>query len=194
MIKLEYIAQFAKPFKSVFLDGYIRVYKRYFSNIRYKKIKLLEIGVYNGGSVKMWKNYFPFAKITGIDIDKRCEKYQSKRINIYIGDQADRDFLLELETKSGPFDIIIDDGGHTHNQQITSFKILFKLLNSRGMYIIEDIHTSYLSDKGYEKYFDYECTSIEYFKKLIDEINFGANNYNIDYIHFYPSIVIIKKK
>tara|TARA_B100000315_G_scaffold221987_1_gene225758 strand:- start:473 stop:901 length:429 start_codon:yes stop_codon:yes gene_type:complete len=141
----------------------------------------------------MWKYYFPFSKITGIDIDNRCKKYEQKRIAIYIGDQKNNEFLNKVEKNRGPFDIIIDDGGHYHSQSIISFELLFKQLNSGGIYAIEDLHTSYHCDENYDKFFDYNLTSIEYFKNLIDDINYGKNHFKIDYVHFHPSMIFIGK-
>ena len=193
MLGLNYLAKIFKPAKTIFLDGYITAYQQYFTRLRYKRIRLLEIGVYKGNSLLMWKNFFPFASIVGIDINKDCMKYVGHRINIYIGDQTDKSFMLETEKIAGPFDIVIDDGGHCHSQQIKSFEIFFKLLNPGGLYVIEDLHTSYLFEKNYKKYFDHNTTTVEYFKSLIDKMNLGNDDYNIKFIHFYKSIIFIKK-
>ena len=116
----------------------------YDSILRYfkaKPIRLLEIGIFKGESVKMWQACFPKAEITGLDIDPKCKKYRSKRINIIIGDQLDVQLIKSL----GSFDIIIDDGGHLPAQVMGSFDILYPQLSAGGWYILEDMHGAYNS-------------------------------------------------
>ncbi|KKU82103.1 MAG: hypothetical protein UY07_C0003G0004 [Parcubacteria group bacterium GW2011_GWA1_47_8] len=150
------------------LSSYFAEYDFNFREYRDKPINLLEIGVQKGGSLYMWREYLPKAKIIGADVDEKCKQFEGDGIKIYIGDQEDVDFLLDLEHKEGPFDIIIDDGGHTMGQQITTFKTLFPLLAEGGMYVIEDLHTSYWPAFGGG------FTAISFLKSMIDEIHFWA--------------------
>jgi len=161
------------------LENYYNEYEFHFAPIRERfekstsKINMLEIGVQGGGSLYMWRKYFPSVHITGIDIDPECQQYaNSKSVNIEIGDQANANFLQEVEKKHGPFDIIIDDGGHTMKQQLISFKTLFRLLKDGGVYIIEDIHTSYWHEFGGK--FGKKKTAIGLIKKLIDDMHYWA--------------------
>jgi hypothetical protein len=123
---------------SLFAD----VYHMYFSSIRKKARKVLEIGVYDGGSLHMWRDYFKRAHIYGIDIDDRsC--LDEKRITTYIADQADRRALQGFLSKhGGEFDIIVDDGGHGMEQQQVSLGKLFPHVKTSGYYVIEDITSS----------------------------------------------------
>lgn len=121
---------------------YFPIYERYFSKFRGKSPRMLEIGVQKGGSSRLFLDWFgDGAHITGADIDPRCaDKAIPDRLDIEIGDQADPAFLQSLVSTYGPWDIILDDGGHTNNQIITSFQALFPQLKDGGVYLIEDTH------------------------------------------------------
>jgi hypothetical protein len=187
--------------------GYTKYYELYFESYRDFDFKFLEIGVYDGSSVKLWKEYFPKAEITSIDIDPRCTEYAEERINIEIGDQTNPTFLKQISTKYGPFDIILDDGGHSNKQQIVSFETLFPLLNPGGIYVIEDLHCSYIKNSQWD---DYHIATTDYLKQLTDKVNLYGKSFrgykeiaghkldyferNIEYIHFYKSTCVIGKK
>ena len=100
---------------------------------------------------------FPNAEIVGVDILEDCKKYESGNIKVFIGDQHDVKFLETL----GEFDIIIDDGGHTMTQQQVSLKTLMLQLSDTGIYVIEDLHTSY-----WEQFQDIQHTTIDEIKEL----------------------------
>ena len=124
------------------LHNYIEIYENYFSSLRYSTEKLFEIGILSGASHLMWKEYFHKAEIYGIDIED-CSRLEKEGIHTFIADQANRDDLKKFITTYGEgYDIIIDDGGHTMEQQQVSFGYLFKYLKPGGLYIIEDVHTS----------------------------------------------------
>lgn len=182
---------------------YFDVYDRYFCKFRDKEIVLLEIGVSQGGSLQMWKNYFgPKAKIYGIDIDPRCKELEENNIKIFIGSQSDRKFLREIMRTIPPVDILIDDGGHTMVQQRVTFEELFQHVKEEGVYLCEDLHTSYwlTHGGGYRR----RGTFIEYSKKFIDHLNayhseqraLRVNNFTrtVDAIHYYDSMIVIEKR
>src|SRR6185503_11070328 len=128
---------------------YTPFYAQWFSDLRYKPVRLMEIGVggygrpnRGGNSLRMWKRYFPLGLITGIDIHDKSA-LQERRIHIYTGNQSDREFMERVSGIEGPFDIIIDDGSHVQSDIINSFQILFPLMVSGGIYVIEDTQTSY---------------------------------------------------
>ena len=191
---------------------YFDIYKENFSKYKNKKITILEIGVLNGGSLKMWQNYFsPDSLIVGIDIIPKCKKYEKDNIKVYIGDQTDKNFLSSVIKGIGKPDIIIDDGGHTSNQQIISFNYLFGHLNDKGIYLVEDTHASYHSD--FQDRQD-GLTFMDYAKSLSDQLNLWYKDHdykiykkevkekiNMPYftkntykIAFYNSIVVFHKK
>lgn len=124
-----------------YLHNFCLFYEPFIKHLRYKPIRILEIGVYNGNSVRMWEDYFPYAEIVVVDINPACKdyKYNSDRITTILGDQTDRKFLHSLP---GEFDIILEDGGHTMEQQAISLGCLFQKVKKGGVYILEDLHTS----------------------------------------------------
>ena len=111
---------------------YFEIYDRHFSRFRGKPINVLEIGVGQGGSLQMWKEYFgPSARIFGIDINPNCKAVEEDRIRIFIGDQEDQAFLAASADKIGRIDILIDDGGHTMQQQINTFEELLQVASGK---------------------------------------------------------------
>ena len=133
---------------------YFDAYQRHFSRFRGKDVHILEIGVQNGGSARMWKHYFTHGypnakvKIYGVDIDSRCKDFEEDGIEIFIGSQEDRDFWRRLKTQIPKVDILIDDGGHTMRQQIVTFEEMFDFVKDDGVYLCEDLHTSYWGSYG----------------------------------------------
>ncbi len=186
------------------LEHYIDVYERYMESFRSKPITFLEIGVYDGGSLQLWKKYFhPDSKIYGVDINPDCKEYEEARIKILIGDQGDSKFLDELIEELPPIDIILDDGGHTMQQQILTFEKVFPKLKQHALYICEDCNTSYHPDYGGGLH--KEGTFIEHMKSKIDELYAYNSLHNESFkitevtktafgIHFYDSMVVIERK
>lgn len=118
-------------------------YYPFFVQIRESATSVLEIGVKGGSSLRTWKEFFPNAEIHGIDIDQNCLQEVEKRITVWIGDQADGEFLKSVTPIAAPFDLIIDDGSHKIEDQTFSFKHLFPSLKAGGLYVIEDTASSY---------------------------------------------------
>lgn len=147
---------------------YFEVYEEYLEKYRDKEINILEIGIHRGGSLQMWKEYFGIkANIYGVDINPECKDFEEDKIKVFIGDQSNRKFLKELVSKTPEFDIIIDDGGHSSKQQITSFEELYGHVKGDGVYIVEDTHTNFWPkyQRGVRKSF------LEYSKKLVDQLH-----------------------
>lgn len=164
------------------IHDYLQKYEKHIPYSRYSKIKILEIGVLNGASLKTWKEYFINSTIVGIDINPECKQYEEGDIKIEIGSQFDEKFLNDVCEKYGEFDLIIDDGSHINEHVIFSFEKLFGNLRKGGIYIVEDVGTSYWSDYGGS--LKGEKTSIEYFKNIIDEVNyFGQILYHKHNVH-----------
>eukprot|EP00759_Apiculatamorpha_spiralis_P032355 PhF_6_TR33811/c0_g1_i1/m.49585 len=141
-------------------------YSNYLERIRDKPLRVLEIGLgcdqpIIGLSVLLWEQYLPNAKLTMIEYDEKCTKDWSHAnagrgpkggIKFFSGDQANRQFLRRVVNEdvgpSGLYDVIIDDGGHHMHQQITSFEELWPKLRSGGIYVVEDLNTSYKTHYG----------------------------------------------
>jgi hypothetical protein len=125
-------------------NHYFDIYDRHFHRFRGQEVHVLEIGVYSGGSLEMWRDYFgPKALIYGVDIEPDCRVYENDRTKIFIGDQADRLFWREFRRKVPTLDIVIDDGGHQFEQQIVSVEELLPFLRPGGIYFCEDVHGKY---------------------------------------------------
>lgn len=123
---------------------YFEIYERHLERFRGSAVRLLEIGVFRGGSLRLWREYFgPDALIVGLDKDATCARFDGESGHVRIGDQADPSFLRSVLAEFGPFDVVIDDGGHTARQQIVSFELLYPEISETGVYICEDTHTNY---------------------------------------------------
>jgi hypothetical protein len=184
-------------------EHYIDIYDKFLNPYRNKEITLLEFGIAHGGSLEMWRNYFgPQVKIIGVDVNPECKKFEEGNTTVFIGSQEDKEFLSNLKKKINKVDILIDDGGHTMNQQLTTFNMMFDHVKEDGLYICEDTHTSYWSSYhgGYKK----KSSFIEYSKNWIDDLHgwhFKVNNKpyiteitkTVKGLHFYDSIVILEK-
>jgi hypothetical protein len=126
--------------KSSNYHDYLNLYDIYFSKFRNEKINVLEIGILFGDSLNILQEYFENASIFALDIQDKTH-LKRERIEILVGDQSNRDFLNCFENNF--FQIIIDDGSHIMEHQQVSLGVLFKKLKSGGIYVIEDLHTSY---------------------------------------------------
>lgn len=175
-------------------------YEKHFSALRDKGLSLLEIGVQEGASLKMWEEYFQRAHIFGVDVNASCKRYESERTKIMIGDQADRVFLRMAAQRTGPLDIVIDDGGHSMVQQMTSFEELFPFLRPGGIYVIEDLESSYDSKWGWGGGpVGMPGTTIAMLKALVDDCNVDSHHglrrgpAGIQSICFYKNIVFVER-
>jgi SAM-dependent methyltransferase len=183
---------------------YFEIYHRHFAQFRGRSPVVLEIGAYHGGSLQMWKKYFgPGARIIGIDVDPRCRQFEEEQIGILIGDQEDRGFLGRVKQALPHVDIVIDDGGHQMRQQIVSFEELYPHLQPNGIYLCEDLHTSYMhaANAGYRR----QGTFVEYSKGLVDCLHawhsqepgvfaVDAMTRSTHALHFYAGILVVEKR
>jgi hypothetical protein len=167
--------------------NYTEFYSQYFSPLREKPIKFLEIGIFKGASVQMWEKYFPHADLHFIDITFQNVEHFSNRSHYHLCDQSNPHQLKQfIQLTGGDFDVILDDGGHTMTQQITSFCTLFPHIKSGGMYIIEDLHTSYWTSYGGGG----PDSTVNFLKTLIDEVNHvGAKTGRASHLNLSPAIL-----
>lgn len=186
-------------------DNYFDIYDYYFSSFRGKKIVFLEIGIAHGGSLNFWRQYFgEDALLIGIDVNPACKQFEGPNTRVFIGSQEDEDFLNSIKHQVPEIDILLDDGGHTMMQQITTFNCLFDHVKENGIYMCEDTHTSYIKTFGGGLF--RKGTFIEFSKKHIDNlhgwfISKSARNKMINKItqsvwavHYYNSVVVYLKK
>ncbi len=167
--------------------NYTPAYDKLFSPMRDQPVTLLEIGIYKGSSLLMWDAYFthPQTRIYFIDIDKKQVDFWngqrgktiSDRVQCFVADQSNVDNLNAVASTMGrTFDIIVDDGGHTMEQQITSFKTLFPFVSVGGVYIVEDLFTSYLKYFGGDEKKPAQLsgheTTAKFLCGLVNELNY----------------------
>lgn len=181
--------------------NYFKVYEQWFRRYRGTDLTFLEIGIWKGGSLEMWKRYFGGkARIIGVDIDEDCRKFADDQVAVEIGDQEDPAFWARFKQKYPRVDVLLDDGGHEMAQQIATFKAMFDHVKDGGLYVCEDLHTSYM-DK-YKGGVRREGTFIEFAKTLIDDMHLfhvdanptpNYNSVNLEALHFYNSMLVIEK-
>lgn len=141
LLPLTYIFDKYNSDKNSSFHNYSRQYEDLLKNFRDRPIKYLEIGVLNGESLKTMREIFLKSNcILGIDINSNCKIHEDVNNNIFveIGDATDRDFINYITWKYGTFDVILDDGSHNNKDLITTFELLFPLLNNNGLFIVED--------------------------------------------------------
>ncbi|MFI2372078.1 hypothetical protein [Streptomyces sp. NPDC018833] len=195
-----------------FLHQYTQHYQRHFAPLRDRRVKICEIGVggygdaeAGGGSLSMWKEFFPRGLVYGVDIaDKRV--LDRPRITTIQADQSDPEALRSMAEKFGPFDIVIDDGSHMSPHVISSFKTLFPYLTENGIYAIEDLHGSYWPELfgGSEDDLNSPDFTVGFLKQLVDGLNHEellerekraaqSTDKLIKGIHFYHNLAFIDK-
>ncbi len=185
-------------------NHFLPIYSRLFAPYRNgmpdgRPLRFLEIGVYEGGSLDLWRRFFGESAILyGIDVDPRCAVFDGRAAQVRIGSQADPAFLRSVVAEMGGVDIVLDDGSHVASHQRVSFETLFPLLAEDGLYVAEDLHTSYWRD--YEGGYRRKGTFLEMTKAFIDDMHAwyhdrGAREIGrgIGAIHVYDSIVAFEK-
>lgn len=183
---------------------YLDIYHRHFERFRGSSPVVLEIGVFDGGSLDMWRDYFgPGCRLYGVDVNERCKAFLAGDTTILIGDQGDREFLRRLRRELPRIDILIDDGGHRMHQQIATFEELYAHVAEDGVYLCEDMHTSYWDEFGGS--YRNPGSFVEYSKRLIDQLNawhakgppeFAADDFTRSAysMHYYDSVLVIEKR
>jgi len=211
MTSLDELAIAFNTDKSTRTHGFTKHYEVYFELLRELPLKILEIGVQSGASLRMWKQYFPKAQIVGLDYFD-VMPMEEDRIKVIQGQQKDKD-VLEKVLLNGPFDIIIDDGSHQNPDIMASFEYLFPRMKPGGIYVIEDTTCTYWGDTHNVG----PNTTMAKMKQLVDDVNGGGKTgigdirkdaqdpmykkfghgkmtwweRNISFVHFYRSIVFI---
>jgi len=182
-------------YRSLKHENYFNIYSSLFQKYRNKKIIFVEVGVANGGSLFMWRNFFgKRAKIIGIDFNPAAKKWEKYGFKIFIGNQSDPIFWKNFFKKIGYINILLDDGGHTNEQMINTFNSCYKNIRDDGLILFEDTHASYMKEFGNPSKYSF----VNFCYSVIDKINlnyFGKrflyNYQDIVYnISFYQSIAV----
>jgi hypothetical protein len=156
------------PYLSIKHNNYFEIYSELFTKYKNKKIIFVEIGVLNGGSLFMWRQFFNSeARIIGVDSNPLAKRWENEGFEIHIGLQNDPIFWDNFFNIVGNVDIILDDGGHTYEQQIVTVSCCLPHINNGGLIVVEDTHTSYFRSFGYPTQFSF----IEWTKANIEIVN-----------------------
>jgi hypothetical protein len=148
---------------------YFPAYQRHLDRFIGQSVLLIEIGVFDGGSLQLWKKFLgPFARIVGIDINDSY-KFEEDQIAVRIGSQSDNGFLQSVLDEFGQPDVLIDDGSHNSEDQIASFRYLYPRLSKDGIYVIEDLHAAYWDREAGKV--EPLGNTIEICKSMIDELH-----------------------
>ena len=120
---------------------YFEAYHRHFRKFVGREVHVLEIGIYSGGSLEMWRQYFGAqSRLYGVDIQEACKAHENEHTKVFIGDQADRKFWQDFKREVPRVDVLIDDGGHSPEQQMVTLEEMLPHLRPGGIYFCEDIH------------------------------------------------------
>jgi regulator of replication initiation timing len=163
--------------------GYAAIYERFLSVRRFEPLRLLELGVWKGGSLRMWESYLPNAQIIGIENLPNVVQEPSKRSEILIGDAANEQFLSDTlhRFSGGKVDIVIDDASHILDQQVRTFETLFPFVEDGGLYFVEDVSGSRFKDgnRGLLPFLDF----LDYSWNLAQETTFFSDDNTSTYHH-----------
>jgi SAM-dependent methyltransferase len=177
---------------------YFEVYHRHLAKFIGQEVGVLEIGVYSGGSLEMWRKYFgPRCRIYGVDIQDKCKSYEDEAVKIFIGDQADRNFWNRFKEEVPALDIIIDDGGHKTHQQIVTLEELLGHLRPGGVYICEDVYEVFNPFHDYVSGLTHHLNAWQ-MKAGVGRPHEGirANPFQraVHSMHLYPFMIVIERR
>jgi hypothetical protein len=181
-------------------DHYFDIYDRHFGRFRNRAARVLEIGIYSGGSLEMWRDYFgPRCQIYGIDIEPACRAYESDFVKVFIGDQGDRNFWKRFKREAPAIDIVIDDGGHLAQQQIVTFEELLPHLQPGGVYLCEDVHGTLNTFASYLYGFAHNLNATDRSQDNVDSserrlvCGTTALQSAVRSIHLYPYVTVVER-
>ena len=162
------------------LHNYIPTYELLFAKFKNESINFLEIGIYQGGSLKLWRDYFTKANIVGVDIiytETARNTLSNSNVSVFLSDSRDLNSdVLKNKINNIEFDIIIDDGCHAFDSQYKTLINYFRKLKTGGIYIIEDIEPRTLNNPQYINMFkqisNFEIVNLSQQDKRDDSILF----------------------
>ena len=164
---------------------YFDIYHRHFAKFVGREVNVVEIGIYSGGSLGMWKSYFgPGCHVYGVDIQEACRAYEGGGVSVFIGDQADPAFWADFRRQVPNVDIVIDDGGHLVDQQIATLEAMLPHIRPGGVYMCEDVGGIHNRFQAYVGGLARNLAS-----------SFDATSFNqvVHSIHHYPFTIVIEK-
>ncbi len=175
-------------------EHYFEVYHRHLFRFVGEKVDLLEVGIFSGGSLGMWRSYFgEGAHIHGVDIESACRAYSNPHVTVHIGDQADRGFWAEFKSQVSGVDVVIDDGGHTPEQQIVTFEEMFPHIRPGGVYICEDVHGGFNRFAAYAAALTLELNRTQSAPGQPSESATTNLQRTVHSMHHYPFVLVFEK-
>jgi hypothetical protein len=174
---------------------YFDIYHRHFSKFVGQEVHVLEIGIYSGGSLGMWREYFGTGcHIYGVDIEPACMTYKSDGIDVFIGDQSDRNFWKRFRDAVPRVDILIDDGGHAPEQQRITLEEMLPHIQPGGVYLCEDICGVANSFSAYVSGLASNLNTFTQLEQVFDSpVTPTSLQSSIRSITHYPLITVIEK-
>jgi hypothetical protein len=179
---------------------YFDIYDRHFRRFRGQEVHILDSGIYSGGSLEMWKDYFGSrCKIYGVDIEPSCAAYEGDSVRIFIGDQADRAFWRDFKRQVPQLDLVVDDGGHLAPQQIATFEELLPHLRRGGVFLCEDVHGVGNPFASYIHRLAHDLNNCENHVNNLDDDErrivspTSALQSAVKAVHLYPFVTVIER-
>ena len=183
-------------------------YETYLAGLRDQPITLLEIGIgggpdpsSGGASLRTWRDYFPHARIAGLDIHDKSPHAQD-RVQVFQGDQSNAASLRAVAERLGELDVVIDDGSHFSAHITLTFETLFPALKKGGLYFVEDVGTSYWPVSGGSRNLDEPWTTMNYFKRAADGLQWPHSDgavtptpitAQLGFVHFWRNFIVLQK-
>ena len=169
--------------------GYTHVYELYFSPLRNKPIRMLELGIHQGASLKTWARYFPTGFVTGVDIAPLDEEVFAGFTNIRT---LVADCTQPLPLEKGGFDVVIDDASHNTRDIVAAFAANFSLLRPGGLWMVEDVHASWAPHPSTVGKIDYGPREVlgSFTESLFRMVDTG----NLDWLSYHPKLLVIKSR
>ncbi len=187
--------------------SYMDIYSLYLSPIRNENITMLEIGIRDGSSLRIFRDFFKKGKILGLDIDPNTA-FSDNRITTYIGSQNSIEIINKIFNENPVINIVLDDGSHINELTIASFQLIFDKLPKGSFYIIEDLACSYLEDSleegikvGNWPGMHLNDPSVQFVNKRSDINHFflelikkmDERKGEVEFVHFWSQLCVIKK-
>jgi hypothetical protein len=173
---------------------YFDAYEEHFGKFRNTSPVVVEIGVFGGGSLGMWSEYFgDGCRIHGVDINPNCSVYAQNNITVHIGNQEDPDFWASFLKQVPYIDLVIDDGGHSYPQQKTTLECLLPAIRDGGVYLCEDIVGVNNQFASYLMAFVDELNRAQFDSDTNQIIHSSPLQQMVQSVNFYPMLAVIKK-
>jgi hypothetical protein len=175
------------------VEHYLDIYHQHFAKFIGKEVNVVEIGVFSGGSLEMWRSYFgPKCKVYGVDIREQCRAYAGENVEIFIGDQGDRTFWKSFKEKVPRVDILIDDGGHLLDQQVATLEEMLPHMRPGGIYLCEDVVSVH---NTYPSYIHGLLRRLNAFEYRPSDLEVDATPFQraVRAIHVYPYVTVIER-